>query len=181
MFLLLKPIELLNFLTLSTNSRKITIIFTPGRGPDARLERSGRALGARRGRNGPKRWNKKHAKVKKLTAREKRGKDPKRGVGGWRVGEVAAGFAAIAGVTALGRAKRPGPQLRARQPVQVPGRAGSWCVSPIAFEWKTTSLARMARAEFAPAAPPARAQRAPVALQARPRPAPRCENKCNPM
>ena len=134
MFLLLKPIELHNFTTLSTNSPKITIIFTPGRGPDARLERSGRALGARRGRNGPKRWNKKHAKVKKLTAREKRGKDPKRAGGGWRVGEVAAGFAAIAGVTALGRVKRPGPQLRARQPVQVPERTGSECVSPIPFE-----------------------------------------------
>ena len=79
MFLLLKPIDLHNFTTFSTNSPKITIIFTPGRGPGARLERSGRALGARRGRNGPKRWNKKHAKVKKLTAREKRGKDPKRG------------------------------------------------------------------------------------------------------
>ena len=135
MFLLLKPIDLHNFTTFSTNSPKITIIFTPGRGPGARLERSGRALGARRGRNGPKRWNKKHAKVKKLTAREKRGKDPKRsGRGGWRAGGVAAGFAAIAGVTALGRAKRPGPQLRARQPVQVPEGTGSECVSPIAFE-----------------------------------------------
>ena len=93
------------------------------------------------------------------------------------MGEVAAGFAAIAGVITLGRVKRPGPQLRARQPVQVPGGTGSECVSPIAFEWKRTSLARMARAEFAPAAPPARAQRAPVALQARPRPAPWCENQ----
>ena len=118
MFLLLKPIELHNFTTLSTNSPKITIIFTPGRGPDARLERSGRALGARRGRNGPKRWNKKHAKVKKLTAREKRGKDPKRGGRGWGVGEVASGSAAIAGVTTSGRVKRPGPQLRARQPAR---------------------------------------------------------------
>ena len=131
MFLLLKPIDLHNFTTFSTNSPKITIIFTPGRGPGARLERSGRALGARRGRIEPKRWNKKHAKVKKLTAREKRGKDPR---GGWRAGEVAAGFAAIAGVTALGRVKRPGPQLRARQPVQVPEGTGSECASPIAFE-----------------------------------------------
>ena len=132
---MLKPIEFYDFFTFLLNSHRITFIFTPGRGPGARLERSGRALGARRGRNGPKRWNKKHAKVKKLTAREKRGKDPKRsGRGRWRAGGVAAGFAAIAGVTALGRAKRPGPQLRARQPVQVPEGTGSECVSPIAFE-----------------------------------------------
>ena len=38
-----------------------------------------------------------------------------------------------------------GPQLGARQPVQVPGGAGSECVSPIAFEWKTTSLAAIPR------------------------------------
>ena len=81
----------------------------------------------------------------KLTAREKRGKDPKRGEGGWRVGEVAAGFAAIAGVTALGRVKRPGPQLGARHPVQVPEGTGSECVSPIAFKCKTTSLAAIPR------------------------------------
>ena len=46
---MLKPVEFNDFFIFSINSRGITFIFPPGRGPGARLERNGRALGARRG------------------------------------------------------------------------------------------------------------------------------------
>ena len=48
---MLKPVEFNDFFIFSINSHRITFIFAPGRGPGARLERNGRALGARRARD----------------------------------------------------------------------------------------------------------------------------------